>query len=281
MVAAAEIDPPELVEIGLKAVKHRVPGAAQRREILLAQRVHVDAAHHGHVLFGQLVDGKAQPRMRRARIIARHLALGVQRIDPEAHVEMAAGGPRSIKDGRTAHDLLRRIEDDVIGQPADFREVFRLVGGAIGRDFAVVEFARQPRLPQAGCAHPVKVFADDRGDRPHRERLERGQHPGARRLADVRKDAAVFAQLRGIDHEGGRIDAGKVEAGKGPGIAGSGFHQNASGPASSSTVHGRPCALSIAMNGSGSNCSMLNTPSPRHAPVSIIAAPIIAGTPVV
>jgi hypothetical protein len=35
------------------------------------------------------------------------------------------------------------------------------------------------------------------------------------------------------------------------------------------------------MKGSGSNCSMLNTPLPRHFPVSIILAPIIAGTPVV
>ena len=51
-------------------------------------------------------------------------------------------------------DVLQ-IEDDVIGQAADFRQVLRLVGGAIGRDFAVVEFAGKPRFPQARCADPV------------------------------------------------------------------------------------------------------------------------------
>ena len=60
-----------------------------------------------------------------------------------------------------------------------------------------------------------------------------------------------------------------------------GADQTGSGPSSSSTLQGRPWPFSISMNGSGSNCSMLNTPSPRHLPVSIIAAPIIAGTPVV
>ena len=35
------------------------------------------------------------------------------------------------------------------------------------------------------------------------------------------------------------------------------------------------------IKGSGSNCSILKTPSPCHALVSIIIAPIMAGTPVV
>ena len=47
------------------------------------------------------------------------------------------------------------------------------------------------------------------------------------------------------------------------------------------TCHGRPCSLSISMNGSGSNCSMFHTPASFHMPLSISAAPIIAGTPVV
>jgi len=37
----------------------------------------------------------------------------------------------------------------------------------------------------------------------------------------------------------------------------------------------------MSMNGSGSNCSMLNTPFPAQLPFNISAAPIIAGTPVV
>lgn len=57
--------------------------------------------------------------------------------------------------------------------------------------------------------------------------------------------------------------------------------QNPTGPSNSSTVHGRPCWLSISMKGSGSISSMLNTPSPLQMPCTIIALPIIAGTPVV
>lgn len=58
-------------------------------------------------------------------------------------------------------------------------------------------------------------------------------------------------------------------------------NQKSTGPSSSLTCHGRPCALSMSMKGSGSISSMLNTPSPDHLPVSIIALPIMAGTPVV
>lgn len=49
----------------------------------------------------------------------------------------------------------------------------------------------------------------------------------------------------------------------------------------STTTHGNPCRFRASMNGSGSNCSMLNTPLPVHLPVTIIMAPIMAGTPVV
>ena len=60
---------------------------------------------------------------------------------------------------------------------------------------------------------------------------------------------------------------------------GGGYRESQSEP--STTVHGSPAVASLARNGSGSNCSMLNTPAPRHFSVSIIFAPTIAGTPVV
>ena len=47
------------------------------------------------------------------------------------------------------------------------------------------------------------------------------------------------------------------------------------------SVHGRPCLLSSAMNGSGSNSSHVCTPFSVHFPSRNIFAPIIAGTPVV
>lgn len=49
----------------------------------------------------------------------------------------------------------------------------------------------------------------------------------------------------------------------------------------STTTHGSPCLFRASMNGSGSSCSMLYTPLPDHLPVTIIMAPIMAGTPVV
>jgi hypothetical protein len=56
-------------------------------------------------------------------------------------------------------------------------------------------------------------------------------------------------------------------------FSGSGAH--------STTCQGRPYLLSASMNLSGYICSMLYTPAPCQTPVSIIIAPIIAGTPVV
>src|SRR3546814_939864 len=50
MVAAAEIDPFELVEEGTQHWLHRVPGALERWEILYAQAVHMDAVDALHML---------------------------------------------------------------------------------------------------------------------------------------------------------------------------------------------------------------------------------------
>src|SRR5690606_28648877 len=48
-----------------------------------------------------------------------------------------------------------------------------------------------------------------------------------------------------------------------------------------SSFQGRPCLLSSAINGSGSNSSTLNTPGFFQSPFKYIIAPIIQGTPVV
>ena len=111
--------------------------------------------------------------------------------------------------------------------------------------------------------------------------FERGQHLDPCTVAHIGKDAQILTQLRRVHHECGAIDTVKVEPGKSPGITGTCFHQNSTGPSSSSTVQGSPCWFSISMNGSGSICSMLNTPSPSQMPCTTMAAPIIAGTPVV
>src|SRR5690606_29442780 len=57
------------------------------------------------------------------------------------------------------------------------------------------------------------------------ECLERGEHPGIGRFADLGQDPAIGAQLRRVHHEGRAVDPGKVEMGEGPRIAGARFHQ--------------------------------------------------------
>lgn len=47
------------------------------------------------------------------------------------------------------------------------------------------------------------------------------------------------------------------------------------------SCQGNPLSATFFKNGSGSNCSTLNTPAPLHCPVMNIYAPLIAGTPVV
>jgi hypothetical protein len=110
------------------------------------------------VLGGQLVDREAQPRMRRAGIIARHFAFGMQGVDPQADVKCSPRA-RAGNDGAAALDLLGRIEDHMVRKPQDFVEILGLVGRAIGRDLAIIEFGREPRFPQAGCADAIEVFA--------------------------------------------------------------------------------------------------------------------------
>ena len=180
------------------------------------------------MLLGQLVDGEAQPRMRGAGVIARHLTHGMERVDAQADVEGLAPVARGLDNIGKAFALHRRVEDDVVGQAADLLHVLFLVGRAEGRDLAVVMLARQHRFPQARCAHAVQIFADHRRDRPHRKCFQCGQHLAARAVADVGQHAQVLPQLGGIDHEGGAVDEVQVEIGKGSGIAGAGFHQSVS-----------------------------------------------------
>ena len=61
VVPAAQVNPFEQAEIGLKVVERFIPGALQRLEVLLAQRVHMQAIDQLHMLLRQLIDRKAQP----------------------------------------------------------------------------------------------------------------------------------------------------------------------------------------------------------------------------
>ena len=65
----------------------------------------------------------------------------MHRIDTQADIEILARRTRIFEDQRGALDLLRRIEDDVIGQADDLVEVFGLVGRAIRKNISWVNIA--------------------------------------------------------------------------------------------------------------------------------------------
>ena len=113
--------------------------------------------------------------MRRARVIPRHFALGMQRIDAQTDIERVTTHPRRSQYRGKPGDLARRIENHMVGQMADFGEVFSLVSGAIGRDFTTVMFASQLGLPQPRRANAIEIAADQRRHPPHAERLHRGK----------------------------------------------------------------------------------------------------------
>ena len=81
MMAAAEIDPFQRAEEGAQHRLHGFPCALERRKILFAQAVHMDAVDALHMLGEQLGDGEAEAAARRGRIVFRDLAFAVHRID--------------------------------------------------------------------------------------------------------------------------------------------------------------------------------------------------------
>ena len=123
--------------------------------------------------------------------------------------------------------------------------------------------AAEPRLVGGAGADAFEIPADQREDPEHGKALERQQNMAAGALLHAVKNPQI-ARQRPLVHHIGRT-------GHPPGVE---IYKITS-------VHGRPCRFSFSMNGSGSSCSMLNTPAPRQAPVSISMAPIMAGTPVV
>ena len=234
--------------------------------------------------------GMAEPAVRLGRVVFGDLAFRMHRIEPEAEIDLASRGPRRLDFAAEASRLAGAVEDHMVGQGQHLGHVARLVAGAIGRDLAAEMAAAEPRLPQARRRDSVEILRDEVAERPHREGLEREQNLDARAVADVGEDSQIRLDRSLVDDEGRRRHPAEVEAGErarsgrprrhGRSAAAWG-RQNASGSSSSWTCQGRPCLFSMSMNGSGSSCSMLNTPAPRQAPVSIKAAPIIAGTPVV
>ena len=86
VVAAAEIEPFELAEIGRDLGFQAIPCAFERLEILFAQGVEMQAGYAFQMLRVQLADRKTQSRVRRAGVIFGDLALGMFGIDAQADI---------------------------------------------------------------------------------------------------------------------------------------------------------------------------------------------------
>src|SRR3546814_5512513 len=82
---------------------HRRPGAFERWEILLAQRVHVDAVDALQMFGENLRHWKAEAAARRGGIVFRDLALAVQRVDAKADVETLALGAAPVEQRSEEH----------------------------------------------------------------------------------------------------------------------------------------------------------------------------------
>ena len=226
MVAAAKIQPFKIGNVGHDARFDRCPGALEREEILFAQIVDVEAIHAFQMLRPQLVDRKAEPTMRLRGVIFGHFAFGMERVQAQADVEVHTVLACSVDDRLQACDLAGAVEDDMIGNAQNFGEIIGLVGGAIGRDLTTIFLSAEARFIDARGADAVKIFADDGPERPHGKSLERAQHFDATAITNVAQDRKVAADRGLVHHKGGRGDAIEVEAGKGGGIAGAGFHNN-------------------------------------------------------
>ncbi|MNT23282.1 hypothetical protein D3C72_1586960 [compost metagenome] len=224
MVAAAEVQPLHPAQQGGELRLHRRPDAGQGLEVLFAQGVDMQAVDALHVLRSKLRHREAQARAGLGRVVFGDLALGMFGVQPQADLEDLALGPRLGDQVGEARHLIRRVEDDVVGQAQDLGQILGLVGGRIGGQLALVELTRQPRLPQTGGADAVEVFPDDVRQRPHGKGLERQQDPGIAPVTHVLEHGQIAPHRDLVHHEGGRGDAVQIKVSKGSGIAGLGFH---------------------------------------------------------
>jgi len=152
-------------------------------------------------------------------------------------------------------------------------------------DFPAEFLAAEARLVQAAGTGPFQVTGDQWRKSEHGEGLEGEQDTGTAHALHPIEDLEILLHRHPVDHEAGTGHARGIQTPESlsvaPPRAGRCLGAQGRGASRVRICQGRPYLLRSSIKGSGSNCSMLNTPLPRHSPVSIILAPIMAGTPVV
>ena len=201
--------------------------------------------------------------------------LGVLGIDAHGQLDFTSLFRGQLPDkGPEAVQLGKRVEHDVVAGLAQVANIRLTIPGGKGvhlpAQARTERFAAQPRLMRRAGAHPVELLRQQGKNRMHGKALEGEQHPAPGPRLHVGEDGEIALEQPLVHHVARRVHPRGVETEFQPAV-----HYN------STSFQGRPWLFRASMNGSGSNCSMWNTPWPCHLPVSIIMAPIMAGTPVV
>ena len=134
--------------------------------------------------------------------------------------------------------------------------------------------AAQPRLMGRAAADPVQSLAQQGKDAEHGKAFQGQQDLAAGLLFDPGQDGEVVAQQSLVDHKGGRCHLRRIEAAGEAAVAAGARSQLDHLPGQAVLVQGLHEGIGI---------ELLHIPhaGPFPQPLSIIMAPIIAGTPVV
>ncbi len=155
--------------------------------------------------------GNAEPRVRRARIVERVLALGLLRVHAQAEAELRPARARRAHERLEALPLRKGVEHHVVGDLQDLREIALGVGGREGVNFPAERVAPESRLVQAARAGAGEIPGDERREAPHRERLEREEDLRPARALDLVEHAQVLLDRPLVDDEAGRRHAARIE----------------------------------------------------------------------
>jgi len=175
VVPAAEIDPLHARDQLGEALFERRHGALERRKVLLAQGMEMQAAQSVEIGFANRRARRAEPRILRARVVERDRRLGMLRIDAQPEAQALLFLRRLERERPEPAPLPGRIEDHVVGELEHFLQVVFAERGAERVHFAAELLAAEARFVRAARAGAGKVARDERCHAPHRERLQREQ----------------------------------------------------------------------------------------------------------
>ncbi len=208
VVAAAEVDPFHLAEVGCEFFLHDGEDAFEGIGILLAEGVEMEAVDSVEGFVGELGGGNSEAGAGGAGVIDVGGDFGVFGVDAEA----AGDGAGGILDGGAEFfPLGEGIENDVVGDGEDFAEIFFGIGGGADVDFAAEFLAGEPGFVDGAGGGAGEILADLRREAPHGESFERENDFGTGALLDAVEDSQVSLDENLVDDVAGRFNLGEVD----------------------------------------------------------------------